>query len=217
MSASFTASQPRFGRMFKALTILPVAHPDKLKAIIYCLQNEQLLLETETVDVVVDAIEQSLSSGIQEIQPANTGTALRTNPSYGSDARSDSTSSSTRRAIPSISFSARPSFSQSVKNGPIQSTPRDLQGSNPGDVKGKGSPFKIISQYMTNICNTLTGIIGDYLSTIPPDINTLAIFKMKASVIIKDEIKTYFKMYKNTMSNSELMEVYKFLEVKDSV
>lgn len=225
--------------MFKALTILPVTHPDKLRAVIYCLQNEHLIFESEAVDIVVAAIEQSLTVGVQDSLFAAAPPRDRYSPvithSKEVDLDSDylanrSSSISSRQSTTSFSTS-KSSFSltstryASTSSPPIQSMQRNQTTSKSVSSMSRGSdnkaikvnPFKIISQYMSNICNTFTGIIGDYLAVIPSEIDTLTVFKMKSSVIIQDEIKSYFKMYKNTMTNAELMEIYKFLEVMDSL
>jgi len=220
--------------MFKAFTILPVTQPDKLRAVIYCLKNEQLIFESEAIDIIVSSIEQSLTVGVQESPPAPPSMAPKeshpppaltlheaeldsdaiTNRSSSISSRQSTTSFSTSKS----SFSITSNRYTSSSPTPIQSMQRNQAILKPASrgVENKAvkvNPFKIISQYMSNICNTFTAIIGDYLTVIPSEIDTLTVFKMKASVIIQDEIKSYFKMYKNTMSNGELMEIYKFLEV----
>ena len=41
-------------RLLKALCVLPVAYPDKLKAIIYCIEKEGLILESDVTDSIVE-------------------------------------------------------------------------------------------------------------------------------------------------------------------
>eukprot|EP01036_Dinobryon_divergens_P031025 gene31025-40360_t len=215
-------------RLLKALCALPVAYPDKLKAVIYCLEKEGLFLEGDVADCIVEAIEKSLTAGISDanivssiLSPSSTSPTIMGSKKlqqdegtvmYGSRESMSSSSmmygsresmSSKKSSFSFGSFSTRPVSSSSGKQqpGPVRN-PNPIQV----ESKPKEKPFKIVSQLMANIVNTFTSIIGDYLTVIPADINTLTIFGAKVSTIITDEIKTFFKFPELNLTHLSLQE-----------
>eukprot|EP01035_Chromulina_nebulosa_P022770 gene22770-29482_t len=160
-------------RLLKALCALPVAYPDKLKAVIYCLEKEGLFLEGDVADCIVEAIEKSLTAGISDanivssiLSPSSTSPTIMGSKKlqqdegtvmYGSRESMSSSSmmygsresmSSKKSSFSFGSFSTRPVSSSSGKQqpGPVRN-PNPIQV----ESKPKEKPFKIVSQLMANI------------------------------------------------------------------
>ena len=145
---------------------LPVAHPDKLKAVVYCLEKEGLLFESVVTDIIVEAIDLSLSAGLSAESAAYSGRSI---------AESGSADAAKSRKS-SISIISRASLSHSQPN-----TTATDNGHN--NSRQKVKPFAPISQLMSNILDTFTAIIGDYLNVFPGEIDTLNIFKVKEGIV----------------------------------
>lgn len=186
-------------RIFTESIKLPILQPDDLRATVMCLQKEQLMYENEVIDIISATIDSALTHNIGAAAPNTT-------------AASGTATTRESMLVPApLTQQREETFQRTAVRGGSASTAANSATAAAAPAASKYN-FVHLSQYMENIINTFSHIVGDLIHIIPEEIQVMNIYMTKAQRIIKEEIKLSYYTHKTNMLNSELMAIYKFLD-----